>query len=156
MNVATGVALLAPVPEVLLVDALDVCAREGKVAFGSRDFELFRKLDDLRAGQPAQVLLYASQAAGRFKAETSWRAIYVGHVESKNGAHPAGMKFRPPFTANSPSDNLGHWAIFWEITSLERVPPGQGHRLRDLRGLGKRSYYKPDFIPERPYLVEEP
>jgi hypothetical protein len=56
------VALLAPVPLEHLVDGVEVCAREGKVAFGSRAWEVFKQLDEIRAEAPVDVYVYASHA----------------------------------------------------------------------------------------------
>jgi hypothetical protein len=114
-----------------LQDAVDVCKSEGKVAFGSRAWEVFRQLDVERNGAPVDVYIYASVDPTADRLEASWYARYTGHVEGKNGAHPDGMRFRPPSTAINPSDNKGHWAIFWEVDSLlelepeKRIPTGQ-------------------------------
>ena len=37
----------------------NVCREEGKVAFGSRAWEVFRELDQIRKGEPVDVLIYA-------------------------------------------------------------------------------------------------
>jgi hypothetical protein len=54
------VALLAPVPEEHLRSGLDVDAREGKVAFGTRAWEAFYQLRELLNGQSTDAFLYAS------------------------------------------------------------------------------------------------
>ena len=54
------IALLAPVPLVHLEDGANICHEKGKVAFGSRSWEVFRELDELRKKQPVPVLIYAS------------------------------------------------------------------------------------------------
>ncbi len=53
-------ALLAPVPHEHLVSGAEVCAREGKVAFGSMKWDLFRQLDAIASGEKVPVHLYAS------------------------------------------------------------------------------------------------
>jgi hypothetical protein len=55
---AVHIALLAPVPLQHLVSGQSVCAAEGRVAFGSRAWELFRELDSLRKGLPVDVYVY--------------------------------------------------------------------------------------------------
>lgn len=77
-----------------------------------------------------------------------------GMLESHGGAHPEGMRFRPPSTGLHPSDNLGHWAIFWEVEDLIELPsaiPTGG-----LKGLGKPRAYGRSFVPEGPVLIEHP
>jgi hypothetical protein len=51
----------------------------------------------------------------------------IHSVEVQDGAHPDGMKYRPPSTGKYVSDNIGHWAVFWELDSLERIGERQ-HR----------------------------
>ena len=155
-NTASNVALLAPVPLIHLMDGADVAKREGRVAFGSKAWEVFRELDTLRRGAPVDVYLYASHTEGPLLFATTWRARYIGQVESVNGAHPAGMRYRPPSTARYPSDNQGHWAIFWELEALSEVAAGERQRLRDFTGFGKRRPYGGNFVPEGPLLVEHP
>lgn len=64
MSTIKEVALLAPVPLEFLIEGIAVCDRQGKVAFGSRAWEIFRKLDELRNGQPVDVYIYASHSPG--------------------------------------------------------------------------------------------
>lgn len=153
---ATHVALVAPVPLVHLVDGCQTCATQGKVAFGSRAWETFRELDVLRKGMPVDVYLYASHADGHHDFEVSWRGRYIRHVESIGGAHPDQMQFRPPSTASNPSDNSGHWAVFWEVEDLEQLPVHQRLALAEFTGFGKAKAYGHSFPPEGPLLVEHP
>lgn len=55
-------AILAPVPLEHLQSGRDVAAREGFVAFGSKEWELFRRVDELRHGRTVPVLLYPSHS----------------------------------------------------------------------------------------------
>ena len=93
------VLLLAPVPLEHLLDAGAVCGAEGKVAFGSRAWEVFRELDVEQKGAPVEVFIYASGDPSSERLEVSWQGRYVGHVQGKNGAHPEGLRFRPSSTA---------------------------------------------------------
>ena len=102
--------------------------REARVAFASRAWEAFRKLDDLRNGLVVDVYIYASHTEGPPVLQATWHARDVGHVDSINGAHPAGMRYRPPSTVKYPTDNQGHWAIFWEVEALRELPESIAHR----------------------------
>jgi len=152
----TSVALLTPVPVEHLESGAAICAAEGKVAFGSRSWEVFRKLDALRTGLSVDVYIYASGAGPQEVRAATWRAVYVGHVESVGGAHPEGMRFRPPSTCQNESDNYGHWAVFWEVRELRRLPESEFIATRQFTGHGKRRTYRDNFAPEGPLLVEHP
>jgi len=150
------VALLAPIPIGHLDSGLAVCAAEGKVAFGSRSWEVFRELDAARKGMPVDVYIYASWSGPQEVRAATWRAVYVGHVECIVGAHPAGMRFRPPSTGQNESDNAGHWAVFWEVRDLRRVDETEFIPTGQFTGHGKRRAYRDNFAPEGPLLVEHP
>jgi hypothetical protein len=156
LQTASNVALLAPIPRVYLPEGQLLCQLQGKAAFGSRAWEVFRELDGLRHGLPIDVYIYASHADPPSDLEASWRAIYIGHVDSQGGAHPEGMKFRPRSTSKHPNDNQGWWAVFWELTDMHEIPKAKRIRIADFTGYGKRSSYKHAFIPEGPLLVEHP
>ncbi|MFZ2493496.1 MAG: hypothetical protein WA208_18615 [Thermoanaerobaculia bacterium] len=154
IETARNVALLAPVPRVYLDDGRLVAEREGRVAFGSRAWQVFRELDDLRAGLPVDVYIYASHDDAALVA--SWVARYVAHVESSGGAHPAGMRYRPPSTATHVSDNDGWWAVFWEVEDLRMLPRNDHIPVSHFTGFGKRKAYGKPFVPEGPILIEHP
>jgi hypothetical protein len=153
---SSDVALLAPVPKEHLIDGRETVLSKGKVAFGSRAWEVFRKLDELRNGMPVDVYIYESDGSGQIDFRTSWRARYIGHVESDLGAHPAGMTFRPESTAKYASDNSGYWAVFWEVDTLEQVPDNDQSHVGEFTGYGKKKAYGHAFSPEGPLLVEHP
>jgi hypothetical protein len=156
INTAGHVALLAPVPHEHLIDGADVVCAEGRVAFGSRAWEVFRELDGLRKGLAVDVYLYASHLEPPDPLEASWRARYVGHVESVGSAHPAGMRYRPPSTAKYPNDNSGHWAVFWEVDDLAELPTHRRIQIAQMTGFGKPKRYGHPFVPEGPILIEHP
>ena len=151
-------AILAPVPEEYLIDGELMCAKVGKVAYGSRAWEVFREVDRLRHGAPVDIWIYASHrptgAAPILAA--SWRATYVGHVQAQGGAHPDGMLYRPPSTMKYPRDNNGYFAVFWEVASLIRLPTSERLKFSRLRGFGKKSHYGRIFVPEGPLIIECP
>lgn len=154
--VSYDVALLAPVPLEHLKDGSEVCEKEGRVAFGSRAWEVFRKLDVLRSDLPVEVFIYASHARRAPRLVVSWKALYIGHVESDNGAHPDRMKFRPPSTERYLEDNHGYWAVFWEVQDLRRLDEGQHIPTGRFWGLEKRKSYGSNFVPEGPILIRYP
>jgi hypothetical protein len=154
-NSAKNVALLAPVPLEHLIDGAKVVLVEGKVAFGSRAWEVFRELDALRQGLPVEVYIYASHASPPGALEASWIGRYIGHVESAGGAHPAGMRFRPASTGKYIKDNLGKWAVFWELDLLEELPVSTRPRVTEFTGFGKQKRYAP-FVPEGRFWSSTP
>jgi hypothetical protein len=135
---------------------MEVCQREGRVAFGSRAWEVFRKLDELRNGLPVEVYIYASHGPGIRGIVVSWSGIYVGHVESVNGAHPEGMRFRPPSTGKYEDDNRGYWAVFWEIEELHSLDESEHIPTGRFWGFDKRKSYGGNFVPEGPILIRHP
>lgn len=151
-----SICLLAPVPEEHLESGLQICQTQGKVVFGSRSWETFRKLDDLlEESDRCDALIYASDAKVMVRSPTvTWRATYLGHTNSINGAHKDGMKYRPQSTASYPADNRGHWAVFWEVGGLRRL---EGQERIPISALisydGTRRYLK-NFIPHGPVIVE--
>lgn len=153
MNTADNVALLAPVPLEHLKDGQNVVTTEGKVAFGSRAWEVFRELDKIRGNQPVDVFIYASHSGNSGQPKATWKARYIGHVEGRKGAHPDGLKFRPPSTTQSVSDNAGHWAIFWEVQDLQQLPTADAVPISDMQGYGRKAKYRKDFFPGGPILI---
>src|SRR6267143_4545033 len=141
IQTAAHIALLAPVPLEHLLDGETTAKAEGKVAFGSRAWELFRELDALRKGMPVDVYIYASHAEGQRDFEVSWHARYIRHVDGEMGAHPDGMKYRPLSTGKYPNDNSGHWAVFWEVEDLQPLLKEQRMVLAGLTGFGKKKSY---------------
>jgi len=163
MTTPTDFAILAPVPQVHLDDGVAVAAREGFVAFGSRKWELFRKIDELRRTQPVPVLIYPSHEdiLGKLAFRVCWIGEYVGHVESVAGAHPDGMCHRPPSTADHPSDNRGYWAVFWHVRKLAPLPSGKDMSIGELQAHASGTWRKnapprgPDLVYVPPELASE-
>jgi hypothetical protein len=127
-------ALLAPVPLEHLQSGLGIAEKEGFVAYGTRkwpllrDLELRRRSDDgLVAGRVA-VLIYQSVNEDNLTRQShvvSWFGWYAGSEETDTGSHSGKMKYRPPTTAASSTDNLGHWAAFWHVSGLRKLPPAK-------------------------------
>lgn len=148
------VALLAPVPIMHLESGLETVQQYGRVAFGSMAWERFDTLSAMLQGGPCQVFIYASHGQPAPVPHVTWVATYLRWVESRNGAHRDGLKYRPKSTFNDPSDNLGHWAIFWEVTDLRKLEPAERIPMDRFRGLGQKKNYLKTFRPEGPVLVE--
>ena len=149
------VALLAPVPEVHLLSGMNTLASEGKLAFGSSAWGVFRELDERTAGMDVDVYIYASESSKPGPPKVLWRASYLGHVESRNGAHPDGMTYRPQSTRENAQDNRGHWAIFWEIDGLQELQKDEAIPMNLFRGLSSGKPFVSSFVPHGPTLVEE-
>lgn len=150
-------AILAPVPVQHLESAIDVLSKEGLVAFGSKKWELFREVDTLRKGSPVPVLIYPSHEdeAAKLTYIVSWVGRYVGHVDGKLGAHPEGMKYRPPTTAKYPLDNKGHWAVFWHVDRLARLPKAKHLRISEIQA-HRNGKWRKNAPPRGPELVHVP
>jgi hypothetical protein len=86
---------------------------------------LFQQLDTMREGAPVPALIYPSwdNDAASMGLKVSWFSWYIGHSHSKGGAHQNGMVHRPPSTERYSADNAGHWAAFWHVHGLRRLPP---------------------------------
>lgn len=152
----TEAALLAPVPYEHLASGLDICRTEGKVAFGSRAFEVFRDLERLTQGGSPPVLIYASSDDAKFPTRATWLGVFAGAVETNNGRHPDGMTFRPPTTVQYTGDNLGHWAVFWEVSALRQVGYKEGVSIGNLHGYRSKKQYMKNYRPEGPMIIENP
>ncbi|NSY16305.1 hypothetical protein [Neorhizobium sp. AL 9.2.2] len=149
-----SVALLAPVPEEHLISGLVTQEKTGKVAFGSRAFQVFRDLDDLRDNQPVDVYIYASASAKFGLPKVRWIAQYNVHVEAQGGGHPDGRRFRPESTFKYGTDNQGFWAVFWEVSELRELSKQEAIAIDKFRGFRSRKSFVSGFIPEGPLLIE--
>jgi hypothetical protein len=153
----TSFAILAAVPETHLLSALETMEKLDnelsdeiiKVAFGSMAFEVFRKTDELRGGKEVEVLIHASDSADQpLNSEVSWRGLYIGHANSRNGRYAGKSKFIPPSTTS----DKPRWAVFWEVQELTRLKTPIA--IASFKALGKKSNLVSRFIPEEPMLIE--
>ena len=129
----------------------------GFVAFGSNKWELFREIDKLRQGRKIAALLYPSydDTALHLNYMISWFGWYAGHVESKGGAHPLGMKHRPPTTAKYPADNAGYWSVFWHVAGLHELPKGKRLKISGTESWASGKWRK-SAAPRGPELIALP
>jgi hypothetical protein len=149
-------ALLAPVPLEHLQSGKAIAATQGFVAFGTRKWELLRKLDEMRQGAPVPALIYPSHEDDPAKLTYSvcWYGWYDGSAETTSGQHPLGMKHRPPTTAQYPSDNLGHWAAFWHVKGLRELPKEKHIAIGKLGTI--KGGWRKNAPPRGPELVALP
>ena len=149
-------AILAPVPLEHLQSGEVIAHRTGFVAFGSRKWELFRKVDELRGAAPVLALIYPSHEDVPTKGSfvVCWAGWYVGCEESANGKHSQRMNHRPPTTGQYKSDNRGHWAVFWHVRDLRELPPSQ--RLPISAILTIKGGWRKSAPPRGPELVATP
>ncbi|MCX6621571.1 MAG: hypothetical protein NTY38_10930 [Acidobacteria bacterium] len=145
---AAHIALLAPVPLVHLESALETKTPDGQVAFGTKAWELFNKLDERRAGLPVDVYIYESRPEGSFEGKVTWHARYIRLEPDRGKAKP----FRPKSTETDTFDG----EVYWTVESLRRMKPGEYIAVADFTGFGHRNPYGKSFPPHRPLLVERP
>lgn len=149
-------ALLAPVALEHLESGLGVCETQDFVAFGTRKWELLRKLDEMRGDGRVAVLIYPSHedVPAKDSFVVSWFGWYAGSEETKTGRHSKGMKHRPPTTGSYPTDNLGHWAAYWHVRDLRELP--QEKRLSIGKIASVAGGWRKDKPPRGPELVTLP
>ena len=111
-TIAFDVALMAPVPLEHLEDGFGVCARSGKVAYGSRAWEVFHRLDNLRDGLKVRACVYASHSDRPVGQRVTWQALYIGYVDCGKVDAAYEHRYRRPSTGRYPDDNRLHWPIF--------------------------------------------
>lgn len=154
---ADRIALLAPVPKEHLDEGKKTAFAKGKVAFGSRAYNVFVKLDEERGDKPVDVYIYESYGEGRYDFRISWHAIYRKYEAAINGAHPDKMTYRPLSTAKYPGDNEGgDWLLFWEVDSLEEIPEKDRAHVGTFVPYGKKKPYGNSFVPREPMLIKHP
>jgi hypothetical protein len=149
-------AILAPVPMEHLQSGAEIAHDTGFVAFGSRKWELFRKVDELRGDAPVPVLIYPSHEDLPVKTSliVCWAGWYIGCEESGNGKHSQGMIHRPPTTGQYSADNQGHWAVFWHVHDLRELAPSQRLPISALQTV--KGGWRKSAPPRGPELVAAP
>ncbi|MFD2262816.1 hypothetical protein ACFSM5_07945 [Lacibacterium aquatile] len=149
-------SILAPVPLEHLKTGREIAITTGFVAFGSRKWDLFRKVDELRGAAPVPVLIYPSHEGVSAKSNflVSWLGWYVGCEESGSGKHSKGLTHRPPTTGQNVSDNQGHWAVFWHVSDLYELPVGQRLPISAIQTV--KGGWRKSAAPRGPELVSTP
>ena len=149
-------AILAPVPLEHLQSGEKIARDKGFVAFGSRKFELFREVDELRKGEPVRALIYPSHGDGSFSSSylVSWFGWYIGSEESDFGRHSQGMEHRPPTTAAYSRDNTGHWSVFWHVKNLVQLPKADRFPISEVQTF--KGGWRKNAPPRGPEIVRAP
>ena len=149
-------SILAPVPLEHLQSGEKIARDKGFVAFGSRKFELFRKVDELRKGEPVPVLIYPSHEENGFNGSylVSWFGWYIDSEESDSGHHSQGMEHRPPTTAAYSDDNNGHWSVFWHVKNLTQLPKADWFPISKVQTI--KGGWRKNAPPRGPELVDVP
>ena len=149
-------AILAPVPLRHIISGEEIARTEGFVAYGTMKWELFEGLDATLKDSRIAVLLYPSkdELAPPGSYQVSWFGWYEGSVRSRGGAHPQKGLHRPPTTFDTPSDNEGHWALFWHVSGLRELPAEKRIPIGKLK-LSSGTTRKHN-APHGPELVEVP
>lgn len=142
-------AMLAPVPQEHLQSGKEVAQRTGFVAFGTRRWELLRKIDELREGAPVPVLIYPSHEDVPAK-DSCWFSWYVGHEQSRGSAHPLDMKHRSP----TAEDDTRDWAAFWHVEGLRELPKEKQLPISKIGTI--KGGWRKDAPPRGPELVALP
>jgi hypothetical protein len=152
----TDFAILAPVPLEHLQTGREISSAVGFVAFGSMKWELFRQVDEARNGLWVPVLIYPSYEGppGKLTYRVAWFGWYIGHNDSVGGAHPLGMKHRPPSTSLNEGDNHGHWAVFWHVAHLTELPKDCHMPISDVETVN--GGWRKNAPPRGPELVAVP
>ncbi|QDV73807.1 hypothetical protein [Botrimarina mediterranea] len=158
MESSIDFALLAPVPEEHLDAGPEVVAASGFVAYGSRKWELFRQIDDLRGDQTVPVLIYPSHdhEEGKLDYLIKWTGWYIGSVESDSGEHPDGMKHRPETTLKYEDDQAGYWAVYWHVNELAKLSDSEIRAISSLQSYKSGQYWKAGTPPRGPEIVARP
>lgn len=136
-------AILTPVPVVHLESGLEVCARAGKVAFGTRAYDFF---EGCTKGQP--VLFYASMNDGDIRPLVTWRGTYDGFVRAEKWTSRDRRMHRPLSALQG--DEEQYWAGFYLVSDLHGIDqPIKIGSLADANG----KIYGTGFVPEGPIMV---
>jgi hypothetical protein len=146
---AAHIALLAPVPLDILTSALETETPDGQISFGTKDWELFNKLEQKRAGMPVDVYIYASHPGGSFEGKATWRALYV-RLEAER--HKA-MAYRPKLAAET---DTWDGEVYWIVERLRRAEQNEHVAVAEFTGYNCKKPYGKSFPPHRPLLVEHP
>lgn len=157
VNFVRHIALLAPIPKEHIDLAPVKFHKVNRVAFGSRNSDVFFKLDQERDGKPVDVYIYESDESGQYDFRVSWHARFLQSVAAIDGAHPDKMVYRPDSTAKSPEDIEGEdWLLLWELDSLEEIAEEDRVHVGAFTPFGKNEPYGNSFVPVGPMLIQHP
>ncbi len=144
-------ALLAPVPDEHLSDALRVCAEHGRVAFGSgwiggertgsSSWELLKSLQNEGVIPGLPVLIYASSTtdSGVLAYHRPGYITFVGELVGITPANAAGKHLHPELRSQPALDGDTRAAVFWEVAHLRHLMTSDQFPYNKLKSVsGKR------------------
>ena len=129
------------------------------MAFGSKLFELFREADEIRQGFPVDMFIYESNDyTTPVEPIVTWVAEYVKSHETNDGAlpEPDRERLRTPEMLEHPADRIGHWGVYWEVKNLRKLKEEEFIPIGNLHGPDRVKFYKKNFIPRGPVIIEHP
>ncbi len=139
------IALLAPVPWTHLRSASQL----KEATFGSDNWELFRKLNEVSSGQEVDVYIVATHLNEAIPDEERlWRALYIGSCEAGTEKFRQSEKHRPATTVTDTS-----FAVHWLIRDLR---PAEWGLISEMIPFGKKESYGKPFRPQGPILIKHP
>lgn len=153
-----GIGILAPVPATILRSAQVACDAQGRVAFGSKAWELFNKIDT-EYGQNIPVLIYPTPNHGDpdrlcDPGFATFRGNYLGTKLAQAGKHPD-PSVRPMVTVEGPEIDT-QWAFFWEVSNLVQVSKQDRVAITSLTAEGQKKPLTNKFVLKGPMLVKAP
>lgn len=151
-------AILAPVPRAHIASGEVIAQTAGYVCFGSDKWELFRAVEQRRAGQDVPVLVYAShnEDSAQWGYVVAWTGLYTGVVEdSSEKLREEKAGHRPPTTAGNPTDSARGWGVFWRVKDLRELSPAERRELRDLQSY-RTGKDREQSAPRGPEIILRP
>lgn len=160
METSRSLAVLLSVPESHLLSGLECIAAQHQqeihpafLVYGSMEFEAFAEVEKARNGQPLEIFIYASDAAGDrpLNPEVTWKGIYLGVEAASGGGRYRGKAVHRP--AASVSDRKTS-ALFWKVSDLKKQSAGMP--IGRLQTLKKKTLLPERYLPDKPTLIEYP
>jgi hypothetical protein len=151
-------AILAPVPLEHLESAQTIAGDVPYISFGSQKWELFRAIDEERAGSPVPVLIYPSHDEHRSESPyvVEWSGWYVSSTDDNSKKYRDQRDGRrPPTTAQCTTDTVSHWAVFWRVANLTRLPREKKRPISELHSYRSGANRKAG-APRGPERIERP
>jgi hypothetical protein len=142
----SGIALLAPVPNVHLESAAR--HRLDPVAFGSEAWDILKQLP-WDGDNSIPVLIYESMADAI--PYVTWRGTFAGWIDPAKMSLAALARLRPPSTQDEPL-----WGMYWKVGGLRRLPTAEWLAIAKLTKRDGSGSLKEKFVPEGPILIQAP
>lgn len=148
-------ALLAPVPADYLLEGVKVSRESGYVSYGSKKWQLFREINERRAGEKVPALLYASHENVEMRTdfEVSYIAWYIGSTENKKEMrNDESNGHRPESALSDYNDKAIKWATFWRVENVQKLPQNLLIRVTEIQTLHNGKPRK-NYAPYGPEII---